>query len=145
MMETLQGMEGVKVFMDDILVYGATVVEHDSRLEKEMQRIETAGLKLNRDKCSIRQSQLRFLVHLIDRSWIRPNPDKVEAIRQLSPPTNVQELKRVLGMVNYLGTYIPNLSTVGQPLYELLKGKNAWTPIHGVTPNNQPLKKSRGC
>lgn len=57
-------------------------------------------------------------------------PVKVEAIRQLSPPTDVQELKRVLGMVNYLGRYIPNLSTVGQPLYELLKNKNAWTWSH---------------
>ena len=75
-METLQGLEGVKVFMDDILVYGATKEEHDGRLEKVMQRIETAGLKLNREKCSIRQSQPRFLGHLIDRSGIRPDPDK---------------------------------------------------------------------
>ncbi len=33
-------------------------------------------------------------------------------------------------MVNYLGRYIPNLSTVGQPLYELLKNKNTWTWSH---------------
>lgn len=67
-METLQGLEGVEVFMDDILVYGATDEQHDSRLEKVMQRIQAAGMKLNRDKCSIRQSQLRFLGHLIDQS-----------------------------------------------------------------------------
>lgn len=130
MMETMQGLEGVEIFMDDVLVYGATVSEHDQRLEKAMQRIETAGLKLNREKCSIRQSQLRFLGHLIDKDGIRPDPDKVKAIQQLPPPTNVQELKRILGMVNYLGRYIPNLSTVGQPLYELLKNKNMWTWGH---------------
>ncbi|KAL2089324.1 hypothetical protein ACEWY4_014012 [Coilia grayii] len=33
-------------------------------------------------------------------------------------------------MVNYLGRYIPNLSTVGQPLYEFLKNKNIWTWGH---------------
>ena len=33
-------------------------------------------------------------------------------------------------MVNYLGRYIPNLSTIGQPLYELLKSKNIWTWGH---------------
>ncbi|KAL6491496.1 hypothetical protein MHYP_G00018410 [Metynnis hypsauchen] len=131
MKETLQRLEGVEVFMDDILVHGATVEEHDHRLEKVMQRIELAGMKLNREKCSIRQNQLRFLGHLIDQSGIRPDPEKVEAIRQLSPPTDVQELKRILGMVNYLGRYIPNLSTVGQPLYELLKrNKNTWTWDH---------------
>lgn len=100
MMETLQGLEGVEIFMDDILVYGATEKEHDCRLEKVMQRIEAAGLKLNREKCSIRRSQLRFLGHLIDQSGIRPDPDKVEAIQQLPPPADVQELRRILGMVN---------------------------------------------
>ncbi|XP_056444336.1 uncharacterized protein K02A2.6-like [Gadus chalcogrammus] len=130
MMETLQGLEGVEVFMDDILVYGTTQEQHDGRLEKVMQRIVTAGLKLNREKCSIRQSQLRFLGHLIDRSGIRPDPDKVKAIRQLSPPADVQELRRILGMVNYLGRYIPRLSTIGQPLYELLRDNNSWTWSH---------------
>ena len=130
MMETMQGLEGVEIFMDDVLVYGATVNEHDQRLEKAMQRIETAGLKLNQEKCSIRQSQLRFLGHIIDKDGIRPDPGIVEAIQQLPPPANVQELKRILGMVNYLGRYILNLSTVGQPLYELLKSKNMWTWGH---------------
>ena len=131
MKETLQGLEGVEVFMDDILIYGATTKEHDHRLEMVMQRIKAAGMKLNREKCSIRQNQLRFLGHLFDRTGIRPDPDKVEAIRQLPPPADVQELKRILGMVNYLGRYIPNLSTVGQPLYELLKrNKNTWTWDH---------------
>lgn len=62
---------------------------------------------------------------------MRPdNPDKVDAFRQLSPPQNVQELKRVLGMVNYLGRFIPNLSTVSQPLYELLRHKSLWMWTH---------------
>uniref|UniRef100_A0A3B3I785 Gypsy retrotransposon integrase-like protein 1 n=1 Tax=Oryzias latipes TaxID=8090 RepID=A0A3B3I785_ORYLA len=127
MLETLEGLEGVEVFMDDILVHGATMEEHDARLERVLRRIDSAGLKLNKEKCSLRQSQLRFLGHLIDKSGVRPDPEKVEAINQLTPPQNVQELKRVLGMVNYLGKYIPSLATVGQPLFDLLRTKNAWT------------------
>lgn len=127
MMETLQGLEGVEVFMDDILVHGATEAEHDSRLDKVMQRIEAAGLKLNREKCLFKQKELRFLGHLIDQSGVRPDPDKVEAIQQLAAPADVHDLKRVLGMVNYLGKYVPNLATVGEPLYELLRQRNMWT------------------
>lgn len=130
MLETLEGLEGIEVFMDDILVYGTSMEQHDARLEKVLQRVESAGLKLNKEKCSLRQSQLRFLGHLIDQSGVRPDPDKVEAIHQLPPPENVQELKRVLGMVNYLGKFVPALATVGQPLYELLKTKNIWTWGH---------------
>ena len=70
---------------------------------------------------------LQGIGHLIDQSGIQPDSDKVEAIRQLSPPAGVQELKRILGMVNYLGRYIPDVSAVGPPLYELLKNKNTWT------------------
>lgn len=51
---------------------------------------------------------------------------KVGAIQQLPLPRHVQELKRVLGMVNYLRRFVPALATVGQPLYELLKRKNTW-------------------
>lgn len=126
MLETLSGLEGVEVFMDDILVYGTSMEQHNARLERVLQRIESAGLKLNKEKCSFRKSQLRFLGHLIDQSGIRPDPEKVGAIQQLPPPGNVQELKRVLGMVNYLGRFVPALATVGQPLYELLKSKNTW-------------------
>lgn len=50
MIDTLQGLEGIEVFMDNMLIHGATVDERDRHLEKVMQRIETAGLKLNREK-----------------------------------------------------------------------------------------------
>lgn len=119
-LETLEGLEGVEVFMDDILVYGANLAQHDARLDKVLNRIESTGLKLNREKCSLRQSQLRFLGHLINRSGVRPDPEQVKAIHQLTSPQNMQELKRLLGMVNYLSKYIPDLATVGQPLSEIL-------------------------
>lgn len=141
MLETLSELEGVEVFMDDILVHGTSMEQHDARLEKVLQRVEAAGLKLNKEKCSLRQSQLRFLGHIIDQSVVRPDPEKVGAIQQLPPPKNVQELKRVLGMVNYLGRFVPALTTVGQPLYELLKGKNAWTWGH---PQQSALEDIKG-
>ncbi|XP_039610078.1 uncharacterized protein K02A2.6-like [Polypterus senegalus] len=127
MMETLQGLDGVSVYMDDILVYGDTMEQHDKRLTNVLKRIESAGLKLNHEKCLLRQHQLHFLGHLIDESGVRPDPEKVRAVRELSPPYNVQELKRVLGMFNYLGKYIPNLSTEGKPLYDLLRSTATWT------------------
>lgn len=116
--------------MDDILVYGKTLEQHDQWFTKVLGRIDSAGLKLNREKCLMRQSQLHFLGQLIDESGVRPDPGKVQAIRELPPPRNVRELKRVLGMFNYLGKYIPNLSTVGKPLYDLLRSATEWTWAH---------------
>jgi transposase InsO family protein len=127
MVETLEGLPGTAVYMDDIIVHGKDMTQHDERLQQVMERLETAGLKLNVEKCALRQQRLNFLGHVIDADGTRPDPAKVSAINDLTPPTNVHELKRVLGMVNYLGKYIPNLAAVGQPMYELLKSKSVWT------------------
>uniref|UniRef100_A0A3Q1EIG7 Gypsy retrotransposon integrase-like protein 1 n=1 Tax=Acanthochromis polyacanthus TaxID=80966 RepID=A0A3Q1EIG7_9TELE len=130
MAETLSDLDGVAIYMDDILVYGNTAEQHDERLSKVLERIESTGLKLNKDKCVFRQNQLHFLGQVIDKSGVKPDPDKVKAIKELPEPQNVQDLKRVLGMFTYLGKYIPHLSTVGQPLYELLRSKTTWTWDH---------------
>ncbi|KAL6476464.1 hypothetical protein MHYP_G00149630 [Metynnis hypsauchen] len=127
MVETLEGLQGVSVYMDNIIIHGKDMTEHNERLQRVLERLESAGLKLNAEKCVLRQRKLHFLGQVIDADGVRPDPAKVSAINNLSPPENVQELKRVLGLVNYLGKYIPNLATVGQPLYELLKSNSVWT------------------
>lgn len=59
LLETLEGLDGVEVF---ILVYEATIKEHYAQLDKGLCRVESAGLKLNKEKCSLRQSQLHFFL-----------------------------------------------------------------------------------
>lgn len=66
--------------MDDILVYGDTPEQHNVNLSKVLERIESTGLKLNKEKCKFRQKQLPFLVQVIDKSGVRPDPEKVKAI-----------------------------------------------------------------
>ena len=122
-METLEGLPGTAVYMDNIIVRGKDMTQPIERLQQLMECLET----LNAEKCALRQQRLHFLGHEIDADGTRPDPAKVSAINNLTPPTNVHELKRVLGMVNYLGTYIPNLAAVGQPMYKLLKSKYVWT------------------
>ncbi|KAI2662005.1 Retrovirus-related Pol polyprotein from transposon opus [Labeo rohita] len=92
-----------------------------------METIELAGLKLNKDKCVFRQNELHFLGQVVDENGVRADPEKVKAIAELKAPKNMHELKRVLGMINYMGKYIPHLASLRGPLYELLRTKTAWT------------------
>ncbi|XDV29902.1 hypothetical protein PO909_032932 [Leuciscus waleckii] len=126
MQELLQDHEGTVVYMDDILVFGASLEEHDRCLKRVMETIRASGLKLNREKCKFRQASLHFLGQVISQEGVTPSPERVPAITALETPTNVSELKRVLGMVNYVGRYIPNLSQILHPLNELLKNIVAW-------------------
>uniref|UniRef100_A0A3Q1EJS4 Reverse transcriptase/retrotransposon-derived protein RNase H-like domain-containing protein n=1 Tax=Acanthochromis polyacanthus TaxID=80966 RepID=A0A3Q1EJS4_9TELE len=69
---------------------------------------------------------VRFLGHLIDETGTRPHPDKVTGIENFPQLQNVTELEMFLGRVNYLTRYVPELSSVGRPLYDLLKTKMEW-------------------
>ncbi|XP_062849175.1 uncharacterized protein K02A2.6-like [Trichomycterus rosablanca] len=126
MSELLRGHDGTVVFMDDILVTGETQEIHDQRLKQVMETIKAAGLRLNKDKCRLSQPELNFLGQVVTKDGITPNPERVKAITAMEPPQNVSELRRLLGMVNYIGRYLPNLSTVLQSLNELLKSERDW-------------------
>lgn len=129
MSELLKDQEGIAVYMDDIFIYSVTPEEHEVRLQSTLQTLEKAGLTLNKDKCLLRQRKLRYLGHCIDRNGISPDDAKVQAITELGPPDNVSDLRRILGMVHYLGRFLPNLAETTRPLNNLLKSDTvcAWT------------------
>lgn len=85
-----------------------------------LQTLKEAGLKLNEENCKLRQTQIQFLGHIVDRHGVRPDMEKVEAIRNIQPLQNTTELKRVMGMVHYLGRYLPYLADVTCPLNDLV-------------------------
>ena len=59
--------------------------------------------------------------HRISENGVHADPEKMEAITLMSPPQDLGELRRFMGMVNYLAKFLPNLSTVMKPLHDLLK------------------------
>ena len=64
---------------------------------------------------------------MIDSSGVHPDPDKVQAIIDMQPQTNVHEVHRFLGMVQQMGKFSPNLADKKtKPLSDLLRLKNQW-------------------
>ena len=82
-----------------------------------------------RSKCEFMVPGLEFLGYRIDGEGRHPTDEKTAAIKGAPSPMNVAELRSHLGLLNYCGNFIPNLSTLQQPLHELpRKGvKWAWT------------------
>ena len=122
----LKDHEGVVVVMDDILVYGATNEEHDRSLNAVLRTVKDSGLKLNRAKCHFGKSEIQYFGHLISADGLRPDPSKVKAVTQMASPTSVEELRQVLGLINYVGRFLPDLSTKLHPITDLLKRENDW-------------------
>ncbi|XP_070173810.1 uncharacterized protein [Littorina saxatilis] len=102
MTEILGDIEGVICYYDDIMLHTSTNEEHDKLLKRVFQRLKEVGLELNEDKCEYKKTELKFLGHVISENGVRPDESKVEAIVKMKEPENVEELRRYLGMVNYL-------------------------------------------
>ena len=126
-MESLLGsIPGVVVYLDDILITGATVEEHLRTLEEVLKRLQEAGLRLNQDKCFFLRPSLEYLGHIIDKDGIHPTAEKTRAIKEAPQPKDVTQLRSFLGLVNYYGKFLPNLSARLAPLYALLAKKQKW-------------------
>ena len=127
-METLlQGCQGVSVYLDDILITGATLEEHIQNVEIVLSKLKEAGLRLKRDKCSFLQSKIEYLGHVIDAEGLHPSQEKINAIKHAPRPKNVSQLKSFLGMINYYSRFLPNLSAELAALYELLHKYHKWS------------------
>ena len=127
MSEVLSGLPGVLCHVDDVLVFGKDRIEHDTRLQATLKRLQTAGITLNEGKCQFYQSCITFLGHVIDSNGISPDPKKTAAIQNMKPPSSVSELRRFMGMANQMSKFSPNIAHISKPLRELLSSKVAWT------------------
>lgn len=130
--ETYEGLRGVAGIVDDIVVFGKTKQELDSNLRAMLDRTRERGIWLNPFKCRICVPEVSYFGHQLTDNSLKPDPLKVRAIRDMSPPTSEAELKTVLGMVNYLVRFAPNLAEVCAPLRLLLRQDTEfkWDTIH---------------
>ena len=122
----LQGIPRVFCYIDDILITGTDDQDHLKNLSETLSRLESQGIKLKNGKCKFLAESVEYLGHKVDANGIHTSSHKVEAIQKAPPPKNVQQLKSFLGLVHYYGKFIPNLSSLLQPLNQLLKSKARW-------------------
>ena len=107
--------------MDDILVGGRDVDDHDRILQKVVDRATHWNLSMNFVKCQIRKNRVSYVGHMITEHGLEPSRDKVPALTEMAAPTSKEEVRRFLGMIQYLAKFIPDLSAKDAPLRQLLK------------------------
>ena len=126
MEKVLQGIPGVVVYLDDILVTGRTEEEHLDHLREVLDWLKQHGLRVKRSKCRFLAPSVDYLGYRIDREGLHALPDKIAAMVEAPAPTNVTELRAFLGLVNYYGKFISQLSSVTYPLNRLLCKRAPW-------------------
>lgn len=121
-METvLAGLEGIIVYLDDIVVFGSTKAEHDKRVAALMKRMEEYGILLNQQKCIFGAEEIEFLGHVLSAKGVQATESRIAAVQNFREPKTLAELRSFLGLITYIGRFIPNLAAKTEPLRRLLR------------------------
>lgn len=123
MNRVLAGLQGNQclVYLDDIIIFGKTLIEHETNLNLVLNRLKENNLQIQTSKCKFLQREIMFLGHIISDKGINPDPSKIEAVQSFPIPTNTKEIQSFLGLANYYRRFIQNFSEIASPITALLK------------------------
>ena len=111
----------VVVFIDDILIYSKSHVEHGEHLRIVLQTLRTHQLYAKLSKCEFWLNSVSFLGHVISKEGVQVDPKKVEAVSNWPRPTNVTEIRSFLGMAGYYRRFVKDFSRISAPLTRLIR------------------------
>lgn len=112
----------VFAFMDDIILASSDFETHILLLKKVYKKLKDANLTINFEKSNFFRNELKYLGYVVNSNGLNVDPSKVEAIVNFPVPTNKKEVKRFIGTVSWYRRFIPNFSTIADPLHKITSG-----------------------
>ena len=110
----------VTAYLDDLIIFTRKGQNHAEVLELVFFVLDKQQIKLNINKCFLGKPKVKFLGFQLSKNLISPDPAKTEAINLYPEPTNLKELRRFIGMANYLYSFVEKFSNVCAPLVALV-------------------------
>jgi len=120
MYQVLAGLQGADMFVyvDDIVLYVSSLMEHQIKFNKLAEHLRKTNLKLQPDKCEFLRKQVNYLGHIISERGVKPDPQKIRAVKEFPRPQNGKNVKQFLGLAGYYRSFIPNFSKTAKTLDE---------------------------
>ena len=141
------------LYIDDVCIFAATANAMLDHIELLFKRLIGFNLKIKPKKCTWFQKEVKYLGHVLTEKGVKTDPDKVRKIKDWPVPQNETELRSFLGLASYYRRFIPKMSSVAAPLFDMLKPPQApkrskkplkikfeWTPACQVAFENLKLK-----
>ena len=128
-LNTESAADFVAVYLDDILIFSETFQDHMKHLKTVLQRLNQVTLKLNLKKCYFGCQVVEYLEHILTPDGLKPNPERIAAVRQFTTPDNVKRVKQFLGLASFYRKFVLNFAKIAEPLHNLTR-KNVpfeWT------------------
>src|SRR5438445_8177084 len=106
--------EFVVVYIDDIMIYSKTFGEHMEHVEMILKKLKEVNLMLKLKKCKWCEQNIEFLGHVVGSYGLKPNPGKIEKIKDMKRPTKVKEIRAVLGLFSYYRRFVKGFSKIAK-------------------------------
>ena len=117
----LSNLPNVDSFVDDMWIFTETWRDHMTSLRQVLDRLRSAKLTAKPSKCMIGYDSIECLGHNIVGQTVRPQEDKIQAIRDAPRPSTKRQIKSFLGLAGFYRRFIPNFSSIASPLTDLTK------------------------
>ena len=118
-------MGTVIVYLDDILIFTATMEEHRKMVHRALEKLRKNRLFLCKAKCSFEKPEVQYLGLIVGNGEVRTDPEKIEAVAKWKVPTTKKALQSFLRFVNFYRRFVKDFSKIAKPLH-LLTGKVPW-------------------
>ena len=110
----------VLVFLDDVIVYSASLESHLSDLGTVLKKLQAHGLKVQPAKCHFLKEEVHYLGHVLSAEGVATNPESVTAVVDWPVPQNACDLRSFLGTAGFYRRYIKDFSKRAAPLHRLV-------------------------
>uniref|UniRef100_A0A1B6DI21 RNA-directed DNA polymerase n=1 Tax=Clastoptera arizonana TaxID=38151 RepID=A0A1B6DI21_9HEMI len=109
------------VYLDDIIIYSTHLQEHIKRLREVFDRLRKANFKIQIDKAEFLRKEVAYLGHIVTPDGVKPNPDKIKAIKNYPIPKTTKQIKGFLGLLGYYRKFIKDFAKITKPFTNCLK------------------------
>ncbi|CAF1202694.1 unnamed protein product, partial [Didymodactylos carnosus] len=123
------------VYLDDVIIYSATFEQHLEDIHSVLERIKINDLTLKPSKCFFARQELKYLGHIVSAQGIRPDPEKLEAVRSFPSPGTAKDVRAFLELTGYYRRFIKNYAEVAESLFTSIREKH--NSIFAFTPECQ--------
>ena len=125
--QLLRDQPFLMVYIDDILIFSDHTENHTDHLHKVFHRLRKHRITLHAENGKLGFTEVAYLGHIFGKEGMSPDPAKVQVIKDWLTPTDINGLRRILGLASYYRRYIKGFSTIAEPLLRLTNKDMAYT------------------